>query len=73
MNIMELRIISRSPLNGLCFPNFGKHEILIHYEDNFNLETTLGHTSAINTYVMQRLRDDLGMLSSFYVKKSCIS
>ena len=48
-------------------------EILIGYADNINLKATLGHTSAVDTCIMQRLRDDLGMLSSFYVKQSCIS
>jgi len=42
---------------------------LICYEDDFNLGATLRHTSIVNTYVMQCLRDDLGMPSSFYVEK----
>jgi len=50
------------------FPLFWKDWYLIGYEDNINLV----HTSAIDTYVMQCLWDNLGTFSSFYVKESCI-
>ena len=38
---------------------------LTGYEDYFNLEVTLRHTSIVNTYVMQCLRGDLGMPATF--------
>jgi len=42
------------------------------YEDYFNLGVTLRHTSAVNTYLIQCLRGDLGMPSTFHVKERWI-